>query len=84
MLSDDDKINATRWRSYFSFLRGVKSANRSLFKDFYNEMGKSKSDGGIYFIIITQLIINSPVSIMFKSPDTATFAIWHLNRSGHL
>ncbi len=54
-LSDVDKINATIWRSYFSFFRGVKSANSMLFKDFYNEekMEKNKSNGGIYFVIVT-------------------------------
>ncbi len=41
-------------RSYFSFIRCVKSANSALFKDFYKEveMKKNKQDGGSYFIII--------------------------------
>ncbi len=39
----------------FFFSSSVKSANRSPFKDFYNneEKEKSKSNGGIYFIIVT-------------------------------
>jgi hypothetical protein len=55
-VSDVAEINTTRWRSYFSFLLSVKSANRSLFKDFYNkkEKKKSKSSDGIYFIIVTK------------------------------
>ncbi len=54
-LSDVDEINTTIWRSYFSFMRGAKSANSELFKDFWDEaeMKKNKSDGGIYFVIVT-------------------------------
>jgi hypothetical protein len=26
-ISDDDKINVTKWRSYFSFFQGIKAAN---------------------------------------------------------
>jgi hypothetical protein len=54
LLRNDDKISFARWRSYFSFMRGVKSANSKLFKDFYSEaeMEKNKQVGGSYFIII--------------------------------
>jgi len=43
-------------RSYFSFLRRVKSANTIVFKDFYDEgkMKKNKQDGGSYFVIVPQ------------------------------
>ncbi len=36
-------------------MRGAKSANSELFKDFCAEaeMEKNKSDGGIYFVIVT-------------------------------
>jgi len=36
-------------------MQGTKSANSELFKDFWDEaeMKKNKSDGGIYFIIVT-------------------------------
>ncbi len=38
-------------------MQGAKSANSELFKDFWNEaeMEKNKSDGGIYFAIVTKL-----------------------------
>ena len=37
-------------------MRGAKSANSNLFKDFCNvaEMEKNKLDGGIYFINVTK------------------------------
>ncbi len=39
-------------------MRGAKSANSELFKDFWDdaEMEKNKSDGGIYFAIVTKAI----------------------------
>jgi len=40
---NDDEIKYTILRSYFSFLRGVKSANSTLFKDFYNEVKMEKN-----------------------------------------
>ena len=54
MFRNVDQIKYTIWRSYFSFLQGVKSANNELFKDFYNEvkMGKNKPDGVLYLIIV--------------------------------
>jgi len=42
-LRNDDEIKSTILRSYFSFLRGVKSANSVLFKDFYNEVKMEKN-----------------------------------------
>ena len=39
-----DEITSTILRSYFSFLRGVKSANNELFKDFYNEVKMEKNE----------------------------------------
>ena len=49
-----DEISFTSWRSYFSFLQGVKSENSELFKDFYNavKMEKNKSGCGSYFVIV--------------------------------
>jgi len=37
-------------------MQGTKSANSELFKDFWDEaeMKKNKSDGGIYFVIVTK------------------------------
>ncbi len=54
LLRNVDKIKYTKWRSYFSFMRGEKSANSELFKDFFNEaeMEKNKSVGVLYFIIV--------------------------------
>jgi len=54
-VSDIGEINTTIWRSYFSFMRGTKSANSELFKDFWDEaeMEKNKSNGGIYFGNVT-------------------------------
>ncbi len=40
----DDKIKYTILRSYFSFLLGLKSANRNLFKDFYNNAKMEKNE----------------------------------------
>lgn len=45
-LRNVDKIKYTIFRSYFSFMRGEKSENSDLFKDFFNEaeMEKNKAD----------------------------------------
>jgi len=53
-LRNVNKIKSTVWRSYFSFFRGIKSANIEIFKDFYNveKMEKNKSDDGLYFVIV--------------------------------
>ncbi len=45
-LWNDDKKNYASWRGYFSFFRGVKSANSVLFKDFYNEEKMEKNKSG--------------------------------------
>jgi len=47
------------WRGYFSFMRGAKSANSELFKDFCNEaeMEKNKSNGVLYFVIVPNISI---------------------------
>jgi hypothetical protein len=49
-----EKIKYIIWRSCFSFMRGAKSANSKLFKDFCNEaeMEKNKTDGILYFFIV--------------------------------
>ncbi len=72
-LSDVDEINTTIWRSYFSFMRGAKSANSELFKDFWDEaeMEKNKSDGGIYFVIVTKTQCGKAI---FRRPCTYTMA----------
>jgi hypothetical protein len=69
-LSDVDKIKYTVWRSYFSFFRGIKSANTRVFKDFYNEeeMEKNKSDGELYFIVVTKpTILKTSIVCLVKS-----------------
>ena len=38
-----DKIKYTKLNSYFSFMRGAKSANSKLFKDFCNEAEMEKN-----------------------------------------
>jgi len=43
-LRNVDKIKSTILRSYFSFLRSVKSANSRLFKDFCNEVKMEKNE----------------------------------------
>jgi hypothetical protein len=45
------------FRSYFSFMRGVKSANSMLLKDFYNEAEKEKNEKNvdIYFVIVPNM-----------------------------
>jgi hypothetical protein len=42
-IRNDDKINSTKLDSYFSFMRGAKSANSELFKDFCNEAKMEKN-----------------------------------------
>jgi len=39
----DDEIKSTKLNSYFSFMRGAKSANSELFKDFCNEAEMEKN-----------------------------------------
>ena len=41
--------------SYFSFMRGVKSANSELFKDFYNETKMEKNNQIVGFILSSSL-----------------------------
>jgi len=43
IVRNDDELKSTILRSYFSFLRGVKSTNSVLFKDFYNEVKMEKN-----------------------------------------
>ena len=40
------EITYSSWRSYFSFLQGVKSENSNLFKDFYNAVKMEKNKSG--------------------------------------
>jgi len=58
ILRNVGEIKYAMWRRYFSFFQGVKSANGRLFKDFYNEekMKKNKSNGVLYFIIVSKLL----------------------------
>ena len=55
--SEDVKINPTKLVSYFSFMRGAKSANSKLFKDFCNEAEMEKSWQIVGFILTSSLII---------------------------
>jgi len=54
-ISEHVKISSTKLDCYFSFLRGAKSANSELFKDFCNEakMEKNDSNCGSYFDMLT-------------------------------
>ena len=54
-ISEDDKINPTKLNSYFSFMRGAKSANSKLFKDFRNEAEKEKNSQIVGFILSSSL-----------------------------
>jgi len=67
MLRNDDEISYASWRSYFSFLQGVKSENSELFKDFFNavKMEKNKSGCVSYFVIIPTIYKNHATSIAF-------------------
>ena len=49
MVRNIKKVKSIIWRSYFSFMRGTKSANSMLFKDFCNEveMEKNEADNGL-------------------------------------
>ena len=49
-----EEIKCIKLDSYFSFMRGAKSANSDLFKDFCNEaeMEKNIQIGGLYFVIV--------------------------------
>ena len=53
-IRNDDKIKSIKLDRYFSFMRGAKSANSDLFKDFCNEveMKKSIQIGRLYFVIV--------------------------------
>ena len=53
-VSENVKISSTKLDCYFSFMRGAKSANSELFKDFCNEaeMEKNSQIGGFYFVIV--------------------------------
>src|ERR1019366_4518668 len=53
--SEDVKINPTKLVSYFSFMRGAKSANSKLFKDFCNEAEMEKNKQIVGFILTSSL-----------------------------
>jgi len=55
LLSEDVKINPTKLVSYFSFMRGAKSANSKLFKDFCNETEMEKNNQIVGFILTSSL-----------------------------
>ena len=57
-------------------MRGAKSANSKLFKDFCNEaeMEKNKADGRLYFFIVPYLMFNvvlPPPGMAVKTPPVA-------------
>jgi hypothetical protein len=53
--SEDDKINPMKLDSYFTFMRGAKSANSKLFKDFCNEAEMKKNIQIVGFILSSSL-----------------------------
>ena len=55
--SEDVKINPTELDSYFSFMRGAKSANSKLFKDCCNEAKMEKNIQIVGFILTSSLML---------------------------
>ena len=56
-LRNVDKIKYTKMNSYFSFMRGAKSANSKLFKDFCNEAEMEKNIQMADFILSSFLTL---------------------------